>query len=211
MDGRLDLIILAASDPKRHKPDRNPAVQRSPRKGAAPLRNEVHTDVLNALQASILVAHHNGEISPASLTKECGHTVVRLGCFLGCEGEIAEVGSLSRGAFCPEDEKPASILSGVRAVCLAGLEMQRSAGLVLLALVDEIALSHIECLGHAFVEMRRNDRAWFHSDVQHHWPQRVICVADLQHDVALTREWEAIGLELTVEYFLIDHDTGSWF
>src|SRR5262245_23845963 len=133
------------------------------------------------------------------------------GCFLGCEGEIAEIGSLLRGAFCPEDEKPASIFSRVRAVCLAGLEMQRSAGLVLLALVGEIALSHIECLGHAFVEMRRNDRAWFHSDVQHHWPQRVICVADLQRDVALTREWEAIGLELTVEYFLIDHDTGSWF
>src|SRR6516225_2641005 len=87
--------------------------------------------------------------------------------------------------------------------------MQRSAGLVLLALVGEIALSHIERLGHAFVEMRRNDRAWFHSDVQHHWPQRVICVADLQRDVALTREWEAIGLELTVDYFLIDHDTVS--
>src|SRR5215813_9250414 len=146
---------------------------------------------------------------PLRLRKTRGHTVVRLGCFLGCEGEIAEVGSLSRGAFCPEDEKPASIFSRVRAVCLAGLEMQRSAGLVLLALVGEIALSHIECLGHAFVEMRRNDRAWFHSDVQHHWPQRVICVADLQRDVALTREWEAIRLELTVDYFLIDHDTVS--
>ena len=91
------------------------------------------------LRASILGAHLNGEISPASLTKEYGHTVVRLGCFLGCEGEIAEVGSLSRGAFCPEDEKPASIFSRVRAVCLAGLEMQRRAGLVLLALVGEIA------------------------------------------------------------------------
>src|SRR5262249_17986437 len=56
--------------------------------------------------------------------EECGHTVVRLGCFFGCEGEIAEVGSLCRGAFCPEDEKLASILRGVRAMCLAGLEMQ---------------------------------------------------------------------------------------
>src|SRR6516225_2619918 len=98
--------------PSGHKPDRDPAVQRSPRKGAAPLRNEVHVEVLNALRASILGAHLNGEISPASLTKECGHTVVRLGCFLGCEGKIAEVGSLSRGAFCPEDEKLASILRG---------------------------------------------------------------------------------------------------
>jgi hypothetical protein len=97
-------------------------------------------------------------------------TVVRLGCFLGCEGEIAEVGSLSRGAFCPEDEKLASILRGVRAMCVAGLEMQRSAGLVLLALVGKVALDHIERLGHAFVEMCRDDCAGVHTDVQHYRP-----------------------------------------
>src|SRR5262245_15928387 len=135
---------------------------------------------------------------------------MRLGCFLG-EGEIGEICGLLRGAFRPEDEKLASILSGVRAVCLAGLEMQRSAGLVLLALVGEVALNHIERLSHAFVEVCRNDRAGFHSDVQHHWPQCVIRIADLQRDVALTREWETVGLELTVKYFLIDHDTGPWF
>ena len=41
---------------------------------------------------------------------------MRLGCFLGCQGEIAEIGSLLRGAFRPEDEKLASILRGVRAM-----------------------------------------------------------------------------------------------
>ena len=63
----------------------------------APLRNEVHVELLNgasSLGAHLNGAHLNGEISPASLAKECGHTVVRLGCFLGCEGEIAEIGSL---------------------------------------------------------------------------------------------------------------------
>src|SRR5215813_965931 len=87
--------------------------------------------------------------------------------------------------------------------------MQRSASLVLLALVGEVALGHIERLGHAFVEMCRNDRAGAHTDVQHDRPQRVIRVADLQRDVALTGERETIGLELIVEYFLIDHDTVS--
>src|SRR6516225_112779 len=169
------------------------------------------TSASQCLRASSLGAHLNGEISAASLAKECGHIVVRLGRFLGCEGEIAEVGSLRRGAFRPEDEKLASILRGVRAMCLAGLEMQRSAGLVLLALVGKVALDHIERLGHAFVEMCRNDRAGVHNDVQHHRPQRVIRVAHLQRDVALTGEGETIRLELTVEYFLIDHDTVSRF
>src|SRR5262245_43918588 len=132
-----------------------------------------------------------------------------LSCLLRCEGEVGEIGSLLRGAFCPEDEKLASIFSGVRAVCLAGLEMQRSAGLVLLALIGEVALSHIERLGHAFVEMCRNDRAGAHTDVQHDRPQRVIRVADPQRDVALTGERETIRLELIVEYFLINHDTVS--
>src|SRR6516225_8776650 len=89
--------------------------------------------------------------------------------------------------------------------------MQRSAGLVLLALVGKVTLSHIERLGHAFVEMCRNHRAGVHSDVQHYRPKRVIRVADLQRDVALTGEGETIRLELTVKYFLIDHDTVSWF
>src|SRR5215472_860237 len=47
---------------------------------------------------------------------------IPLSCFLG-DDEVAEIGSLLRGAFRPEDEKLASILSRVRAVCLAGLEM----------------------------------------------------------------------------------------
>src|SRR5262245_59119328 len=89
--------------------------------------------------------------------------------------------------------------------------MQRSAGRVLLALVDEVALNHIERLGHAFVEMCRSDRAGAHSDVQHYRPQRVVRVADRQRDVALAWEGETIRLELTVEYFLIDHDTVSRF
>src|SRR5262244_984439 len=135
---------------------------------------------------------------------------MRLGCFLG-EGEIGEICGLLRGAFRPEDEKLASILSGVRAVYLAGLEMQRSAGLVLLALVREVALNNIERFGHAFVKMCWNHRAGLHTDVQHYWPQRVIRIADPQRDVALTGKGEAICLELAVKYFLIDHDIGSCF
>src|SRR5262249_2088336 len=92
------------------------------------------------------------------------------------------------------------------AVFLTGLEVQRSAGLVLLAFVGEIALNHIECFGHAFMQMCRNDRAGLHSDVQHHRPQRVVRVTDSQRDVALTLEGETIRLELTANYFLIDHD-----
>src|SRR5215510_9633672 len=133
---------------------------------------------------------------------------MRLGCFLG-EGEIGEIGGLLRGAFRPQDEKLASVLSGVRAVFLAGLEMQRSAGLVLLALVGEVALGHIECFGHALMQMRRNGRAGVHNDVQHYRPQSVIRVSDTQRDVAFTGEGETIRLELTVKYFLIDHDAVS--
>src|SRR5262249_13774807 len=105
----------------------------------------------------------------------------------------------------------ASILGGMRAVYLAGLEMQRSAGLVLLALVREVALDNIKRLGHAFVKMCWNHRAGLHTDVQHYRPQRVIRVADPQCDVALTGEGEAICLELTVKYLMIDHDSGSCF
>jgi hypothetical protein len=64
----------------------------------------LHVEVLNALRASILGAHLNGEISLASLAKECGHSAMPLSCFLRCEGEVAEIGSLLRGAFRPEDE-----------------------------------------------------------------------------------------------------------
>src|SRR5262245_17544086 len=87
--------------------------------------------------------------------------------------------------------------------------MKRSAGLVLLALIGEVALGHIERLGHAFVEMCRNGRAGVHNYVQHDRAQRVVGVADSQRDVALTRERETIRLELIVEYFLINHDTVS--
>src|SRR6516164_6558700 len=156
--------------PSGHKPDRSPAVQRSPRKGAAPLRNEVPRRGSQCFTSKHPRRAPQRRNLSRFATKECGHTVVRLGCFLGCEGEIAEVGSLSRGAFCPEDEKLASILRGVRAMFLAGLEMQRSAGLVLLALVGKVALDHIERLGHAFVEMCRYDCAGVHTDVQHYRP-----------------------------------------
>src|SRR5262249_37875490 len=84
--------------------------------------------------------------------------------------EVSEIGRLIRGAFRPKDEYLAPILSGVWPMFLTGLEMQRSAGLVLLAFVGEVALNHIECLGHAFMQMCRNDRAGLHSDVQHHRP-----------------------------------------
>src|SRR5262249_45755399 len=122
---------------------------------------------------------------------------------------IGEIGGLLGGAFRIENEKLASILGGVWAVCLASLEMQRSAGLVLLALVGEVAVGHIECFRHAFMQMRRDARAGAHNDVQHYGPQSVIRVSDTQRDVAFTGEGETIRLELTVEYFLIDHDAVS--
>ena len=73
---------------------------------------------------------------------------------------------------------------------VAGLEMQRSASLVLLAFVGEVALNHIERLGHALVKVCRNGRIRLHDDVQHHRPQRVVRVADGQRNVALTLEGE---------------------
>jgi hypothetical protein len=74
--------------------------------------------------------------------------------------------------------------SAVRAVYVAGFEMERSAGFVLLALVGEVAFNHVERLGHAFMVMCRNNRAGLHNDVQHYWPERVVRVADGQRDVA---------------------------
>src|SRR5215470_12584491 len=88
-----------------------------------------------------------------------------LGRSLGCDNEVAEICCLLRRAFRPEGEQLASILSGMRAVSVAGLEMQRSASLVLLALVGEVAFNHIKRLSHALVEMCRNHRSWLHSDV----------------------------------------------
>src|SRR5262249_16097551 len=93
----------------------------------------------------------------------------------------------------------------MRSMYVAGFEMQRMADLVLLALVGEITLDHVERLRHTFVEVFRNDRAWLHHEVQHHRPEHVVRVADRQRDIALTREGETIGLELTFQYFLVDH------
>src|SRR5262249_12078610 len=135
---------------------------------ASPLRNEAHIELLHTFERTASTRASTQNLSRFACERIRSRSDGR---FLGCEGEIAKIGSLLRGAFRPEDEKLASILSGVRAVCLAGLEMQRSAGLVLLALVGEVALNHVERLSHAFVEVCRNDRAGFQSDVQHHWPQ----------------------------------------
>src|SRR5262249_41247566 len=89
--------------------------------------------------------------------------------------------------------------------------MQRSAGLILLALVAEVALNHIKRFRHAFVQMCRNDRTRLHDEVQHYRPQRVVRVAHCERDIALTGEGEPIGLELTLKYFLVDHDAISCF
>jgi hypothetical protein len=76
----------------------------------------------------------------------------------------------------------------MRAVFLTGLEMQRSASLVLLAFVDEVALNDVKRLGHALVKVCGNGRIRLHDDVQHHRPQRVVRVANGQRNVALTLE-----------------------
>ena len=72
----------------------------------------------------------------------------------------------------------------------AGTEVLRPAGedRLLLALIGEVSLSHIERLGETFAEVCRYDRAGLHSDVQHYRPQRVARVTDRQRDVALTGE-----------------------
>jgi predicted transposase YbfD/YdcC len=132
-----------------------------------------------------------------------------LSCLFGDDDEVAKIGSLFRACFRPEYKQFAPILSGVRAMRLASLEMKRSASRVLLAFVGEVALRHIERLGHAFVEMGWNDRARLHTYVQHHWPQRVICISNCQRDLAFTGEGETIHLKLTIEYFLVNHDTAS--
>ena len=93
-------------------------MQRSPRKGAAPLRNEVQVEVLNALRASILGAHLNGEISPASLPKECGHTVVRLGCFLGCEGDYGGSPSAPTNCGFVTFQQCLDTISGIGGFCV---------------------------------------------------------------------------------------------
>src|SRR5215469_17352828 len=93
-----------------------------------------------------------------------------LSSHFGFDDEIAEVGSLFRTALRPQGEQRAPILSAVRAVRVAGLEMQGSAGRVLFTLVGEVALHYIECLGHAVMVMCRNRRTGLHNDVQHYRP-----------------------------------------
>jgi hypothetical protein len=41
---------------------------------------------------------------PLRFAAEYGYSAMQLSRFLGCEGEVAEIGSLLRGAFSPEDE-----------------------------------------------------------------------------------------------------------
>jgi hypothetical protein len=41
---------------------------------------------------------------PLRFATEYGYSAMQLSHFLGCEGEVAEIGSLVRGAFSPEDE-----------------------------------------------------------------------------------------------------------
>jgi hypothetical protein len=41
---------------------------------------------------------------PLRFAMEYGYSAMQLSRFLGCEGEVAEIGSLLRGAFSPEDE-----------------------------------------------------------------------------------------------------------
>src|SRR5215468_7053128 len=94
---------------------------------------------------------------------------------------------------------------------VAGLEMQRTASLVLLTLVGEVALDDIKRLGHALVAMCGNDRARLHREVQHYRTERVVRVADRQRNVTFTGEWETIPLKLTVKHFLIDHDPAPFF
>src|SRR5215470_15836898 len=76
-----------------------------------------------------------------------------LSYLFGRDNEVAEISGLLRGTFRPEDEQFASILGGVRSVHITCLEMQRCTGLVLLALVGEIALNHVERFGHTFVQV----------------------------------------------------------
>src|SRR5262245_47481659 len=85
--------------------------------------------------------------------------------------------------------------------------MQRSAGLVLLALVGEVALNNIEGLGHTFVAMCGNDRTRLHNEVQYYRTERVVRVPDRQRNVTFTGKRETIPFNLTVKDFLIDHDT----
>jgi hypothetical protein len=68
----------------------------------------------------------------------------RLAARLSCrffDDEVAEIGRLVRRPFRPKGQQLAPIFSGVRPVHSAGLEMQGSAGRVLLTLVGEVALA----------------------------------------------------------------------
>src|SRR6516162_598470 len=69
--------------------------------------------------------HENsGRASARKSPAKCGRCAFSLSCFFG-DDEVAEIGSLFRGSFSPEDEQLATIFSSVRAVFLTGFEMQR--------------------------------------------------------------------------------------
>src|SRR5262249_33543456 len=74
---------------------------------ASPLRNEAHIELLHTFERTASTRTSTQNLSRFA----CERTRSRSdGRFLGCEGEIAKIGSLLRGAFRPEDEKLASIL-----------------------------------------------------------------------------------------------------
>ena len=79
--------------------------------------------------------------------------------------EVSEICRLIRSAFCPKDEQLASVLSGVRAVFPACLEVQRSACLVLASLVKSPSTTYSA----SAVPLWRcaRIRARLHVDVQH--------------------------------------------
>jgi hypothetical protein len=71
---------------------------------AVPSRNEVHIELPSVVEQASLGVHLNGEISPTSLCDGIRLLGQQLSRFLGCQGEVAEIGSLLRGALSPEDE-----------------------------------------------------------------------------------------------------------
>jgi hypothetical protein len=105
----------------------------------------------------------------------------------------------------PQDEHRAAGLRAVWAMRLPSFNVQRSTGLVLLALIDEITVDHIEHFGNALMNVRRDYGTGLHDQMQHHRPQCVILVADSQRDVSFAWEWKPAGRNLRREDFLIQH------
>src|SRR5262249_29161731 len=64
---------------------------------------------------------------------------------------------------------------------------------------------HVEDFGNVLMEVRRDDCAGLHHEVQHDGPELIVGVADRERDVALAGEGKTIRLDLAVEDFLIDH------